>query len=50
MALLTVYVAAAAIQERDDKTSVPIEDFWGRESFAGFLQFLVLQGNMVRAE
>ena len=50
MALLIVVDAAAAIQEQTIKTSVPIDDFLGRESFAGFLQFLGLLGNMVRIE
>ena len=47
MALFIVYDAATAILEQ---TSIPIEDFWGRGSFAGFLQFLVLLGNIVRAD
>ena len=42
MALLIVYDAAVA--------AAAIEGFWGRESFASFLQFLVPVGKMVRDE
>ena len=49
MALLIVYDAATAIQEQTNRRPFPFRISEG-ESFAGFLQFLVRQGNMVRAE
>ena len=43
MALIIMVDEATTIRES-------FEDFCPRERFAGFLQFLVLLGNMVRAE
>ena len=49
MALLIVVDAAAAIQEQTIRRLFLLTIFEG-ESFAGFLQFLVLLRKMVRAE
>ena len=49
MALLIVYGAATAIQEQTIKRLFLLK-ISEEECFAGFLQFLVLLGKMVRAE
>ena len=49
MALLIMVDAATAIQEQTNRRPFPLM-ISERERFAGFLQFLVLLGNMVRAE
>ena len=49
MALLIVYDAATAIQEQRIRRPFPLR-ISEEASFAGFQQFLVLLGNMVRAE
>ena len=49
MALLIVYDAATSIQEQTNRRPFPLGISEG-ESFVGFLQFLVLLGNMVRAK
>ena len=51
MALLIMVDAATAIQEQTNRRPFPLRvSERERERFAGFLQFLVLLGNMVRAE
>ena len=49
MALLIMVDAATAIQEQTLRRPFPLRISEGAR-FAGFLQFLVLLGNMVRAE